>query len=523
MIDNISGQNLAQTNSELNDVPQESLNQQSPLQLKNSPEESLSPTPAPEPKNSVIKRIGIALLALLLLGGGGYLITHSNSKSKTDQSAKQRSRSTPVSVATVTQQAVPIQLQAFGNVTAYSTVAVTPQAGGQITGIFFRKGQGVKKGQLLFTLDDRTQAASIQQAQGTLAKDQALVQQAKANLAKDQGLIEQARSTLSKDQGLVRSAQANLAKDAAQSKYTQAQSDRYNRLYKQGAVSQDQAQLYSANSLSAAATLQADQEAISNARDVVRGDQVAIKNAEEVVKGDLAAIQNAQAVLAGDEAAFKNTQVQSSYTKIYSPINGRAGDILVNQGNVVQANNSTPLVKINQTNPIQVTFSVPETNLHQIQKYASNNKLPVSITFPNDPQNPIKGELTFVNNVVDTTTGTIQLIGVFANPEDKLVPGQYVQTTLTLTTIPNAIVVPSQAVQTGPKGQFVFVVKPDNTVENIPVNVSSTFNNLSVIESGLQPNQTVVTDGQANLVPGATVKVQSGAKKSAGDSFSESF
>ena len=563
MLDNIPKESLAENHSaenhlEKQDPPSRKRTSEA-LVLNKIPEESLAENHLAENHSEFKqdppskKRTGLVLLGLMLLATLGFFSLRNVAKpNKTDSSqtsersgrkGKGRSMITPVTVAKVGQKTVPVQLQAIGNVQAESTVSVTPQIGGRITGVFFKKGQQVKKGQLLFTLDDQTQRAAIQQAQGTVAKDLALVQQARATVAKDQGLVEQARATLAKDQGLVqqarttlakdqalvRQAEATLTKDQAQGQYAQAQSNRYTNLYKQGAVSQDQAQQYSTSSQVNVATLQSDREAIANAQEVVKGDQVAIKNAQEVVKsdqvaiknaqevvkGDLAAIQNAQAVVASDQGALKNAQVQLSYAKIYAPISGQAGDLLVNQGNVVAANSTSPLLTIYQIRPIQVSFSVPEPQLPEIQKYASNNKLAVDATIPNT-NNQIRGVLTFINNTVDNSTGTIKLIGEFNNAQGQLWPGQYVNTTLTLRTQPNAIVVPSQAVQNGPNGQFVFVVKPDNTVENVPVTVSSMMNGLNVIEKGLQPGQTVVTDGQANLISGSKVKVRSASKRAGG-------
>lgn len=468
---------------------------------------------------------GVAIGSVLLLSLVGFLSFRAMTAAKTERSGgrggAKREQVTPVRVATATQKTVPIQLQAIGNVQAASTVSVTPQAGGRITGVFFKKGQELHKGDLLFTIDDRSQIASIQQAEGVLAKDQAQIQQARATLAKDQGLVELARATLAKDQGLVRQAEATLAKDEAQAQYAQAQSDRYNDLYKQGAVSQDQAQQYSANGRALAATLQSDREAISNAQAVVRGDQVAITNAQAVVEGDQAAIANAEAALKTDQGSFNSVQVQSSYTKIYAPIDGRAGNILVTEGNVVQANSSQALVTITQIRPIQVSFAIPEVNLPEIQKRLENGKLKVNVTFAGSNQ-PIAGTLSFVNNTVDTSTGTIQLIGDFDNTDGKLFPGQFVNTTLTLKEEPNAIVIPAQAVQNGPDGQFVFVVNPDKTVKNVPVVASSTIDGLDVIQKGLNPGDQVVIDGQANLVTGSSVRINSEGSTSGDQGSSDS-
>lgn len=465
------------------------------------------------------KKITWVILGVLLLGGLVFLGIHAGAAKteKGGKSARNKQQVTPVTVAMVTQKTVPIQLQAIGNVQSGSTVSITPEASGRIIGVYFKKGQDVKKGQLLFTLDDRSQAAAIQQSEGTVAKDQASVQQARDGLTRDLGQIEQARATLIKDQALVRQAQATLAKDQAQADFAQGQSDRYGALYKKGAISLDQAQQYVSNSKSATATLQADREAIANAQAVLKSDQVALANAQAVVKGDQAAIANAQAVVRSDQGALDNTKVQLSYAKIYAPINGRAGNILVTQGNVVQANSTTPLVTLTQIRPIQVAFSVPETNLPQVQKYMQNGKLKVDVTFPNDQAHSVPGTLTFVNNTVDNTTGTIQLIGDFDNAQGYLFPGQFVNATLTLTEEPNATVVPSQAVQNGPDGQFVFVVKPDMTVENVPVTVSSTINGLDVIEKGPQPGDKIVTDGQANLVTGSKIRVKTAGNSQGGN------
>jgi membrane fusion protein, multidrug efflux system len=485
-----------------------------------------TPTPMSDPSAPILdtpnptkvppkKRIGLILVGgILAVALGGYAIhaaTQSNKPAKTEK----RNQITPVTVAKVTQKTVPVQLKAIGNVQASSTVSVTPQASGRITRVFFKKGQEVSKGQLLFTLDDRSQMAAVQQAQGALARDLALVQQAKATMAKDMGLVQQARTTLAKDMTQVKQARATLAKDRAQADYTQATSKRYSDLYKQGGVSRDQAQQFSANSKSSTATLQVDSEAIANAQAVVEGDKVAISNAQAVIEGDRAAIANAEAVVRSDRAALENTRVLLSYSKIYAPIDGRAGNVLVTEGNVVQANSTTPLATITKIHPVQVSFSIPESNLPDLQQRMENGRLRVDVTFAGSTRSST-GLLTFINNTVDNTTGTIQLIGDFDNAQGNLFPGQFVNTTLTLNTQPNATVVPAQAVQNGPNGQFVFVVKPDRTVENVPVTVSSTINGLDVVRKGLNLGDTVVTDGQANLTSGSKVRVKTGSGSAMG-------
>ena len=422
----------------VSETPKDALrevSQEAPTLPESEPAESVA---AKQPTEKVLAkgRIALFLLGLLLVGGLGFLVWVRSTAPKAEKPSRSgRLQVTPVTVATVTQKTVPIQLQAIGNVQSSSTVSVTAQASGRITGVYFKKGQEVKKGQLLFSIDDRSQTASIQQAQGIVAKSQAQVQQATANLSKDRGVVEQAKATLEKDQGIVQQARmtlekdqgavkqaiATLTKDRAQAQYAEAQSQRYAALYQQGVISQDQAQQYATSSRAAAATVDLDKQAIANAETAVKSDLVGIENAETAVKSDLVGIENARALVEGDRAAIegsqaglsadggalKNAQVQSSYTKVYAPIDGRAGNILVTIGNVVQASTDKPLVTISTINPIQVAFCVPESNLPQIQKYADNGKLKVDVTFAGNNR-PISGTLSFVNNTVDNATGSIQ-------------------------------------------------------------------------------------------------------------------
>lgn len=471
-------------------------------------EENIPPDAALESylESKPTKRAIVVILGLLLLGVAGFLGISAVAKSnKPDKSHAKGQEVTHVTVAEVTQKTVPVQLQAIGSVQAYSTVSITPEVGGIISGVYFKRGQVVKQGQLLFTLDDRTEIATVEQDEGNLAQAKAQVDQAKANLAKDLGAVEQAKATLAKDEAQVRQNVETLNRDKAQAKYAKAQDQRYGQLYYDGAISLDEAQQFTTNNVSDAATLKVDKAAIANAESVVKSDQVGIVNAQAVVQGDRAAIVTAEAVVKSDEAALRNAQVQLSYTKIYAPITGRAGNILLTPGNVVQANSTTAMLTITQIRPILVSFSVPELDLPNVESYKARGKLEVTVTFSNDPTHPIPGFLTFINNTVDNTTGTIQLIGDFDNARGHLYPGEFVNTTLTLKEEPNATVAPAQSVQNGPNGQFVFRVKPDKTVENVPVTVSRTVKGLAVIAQGLQPGDEVVTDGQGNLVQGSEI------------------
>jgi multidrug efflux system membrane fusion protein len=261
-------------------------------------------------------------------------------------------------------------------------------------------------------------------------------------------------------------AEANLARDVALEKNAKAQADRYSKLFEAGIVSQEQYDQFRTSAESYEAAVRADKAAVERAR------------------------------------------LDLSYCTIRSPIDGRTGSLIVHEGNLVKANADTPLVVINQISPIYVDFSVPEGYLPDIRRYRAQGELRVQAIVPNVSRPP-EGFLSFLDNAVDTTTGTVKLKGKFDNRDRQLWPGQFVNVVLKLTTQPNAIVVPSQAVQTGQSGQYVFVIRPDMTAESRLVVAGSTVGGESVIEKGLQPGENVVTDGQLRLAPGSKVELKS--------------
>lgn len=214
-----------------------------------------------------------------------------------------------------------------------------------------------------------------------------------------------------------------------------------------------------------------------------------------------------QAAVEADKAAVESAKVNLQYTKIYSPINGRTGDVMIKAGNLVKANDLA-LVALNQVEPIYATFAIPERNLGDVKKYMSAGSLKVQASFNDPSAQPSNGKLDFINNAVDPATGTISMKAAFPNADRRLWPGQFVNVRLTLTTQPNATVVPSQAVQSGQQGTYVYVVKTDKTVEPRPVAVGTQFGNVLVIKSGIAPGETVVTDGQSRLAPGMKVEAK---------------
>lgn len=266
-------------------------------------------------------------------------------------------------------------------------------------------------------------------------------------------------------QAAVRKAEAALARDRSILANAKKDYERYSQLVKDGIVTQEQADGYRTRAESAAADLAADQAALDSARE------------------------------------------QLAYCTIRSPISGRLGVLAVHRGNVVKAND-TVLVTINKLTPINAVFTIPEKELAEVKRHMAVGKVSVLAEVPGSGGISEQGVITFLDNSVDQTTGTIRLKAAFDNSRKQLWPGQFVTLSIRLAVRKNAVVVPSQALQTGQKGQFVFVVKPDATAEIRPVVPGPVQKGVTVIESGIQPGEQVVIDGQLRVVPGGKVEIK---------------
>jgi multidrug efflux system membrane fusion protein len=216
------------------------------------------------------------------------------------------------------------------------------------------------------------------------------------------------------------------------------------------------------------------------------------------------------AAVKADEAGVANARLQLEYTTIRSPVDGRTGSLMIDPGNIIKANDTAPAVVIEQMTPIYVTFSVPEQYLPRIKEFMAMAPLRTEAVPVDNGRPPVSGVLTFVDNAIDQSTGTILLKATFDNRDGALWPGQFVNVHLTLTTDRGVTVVPTQAIQTGPAGQYVYVVKDDLTAEMRPVKVNRTVGEESIIADGLKPGDRVVTDGQLRIVPGGSVEIKTG-------------
>ena len=372
-----------------------------------------------------------------------------------DNAAGKPSRSVPavpVTVVDVVEKSVPVQLTAVGNAQAYTTVGIKSQVNGQIVDVHFKEGQDVRRNDLLFTIDPRPFEAALRQTEAALLQRQAEVQQA----------------------------QANLERDLAQLENAKVQERRYRDLVDRELIAREQYDQLRTNWATLEATVQADRAAVENARAATRAAQANVDAA----------------------------RLQVAYTAIRAPIDGRTGNLLVQNGNIVKANDDNPIVIINQVRPIYVSFAVPDQHLTDIKKYyRAAGALRVVARLPRQPEILATGDLTFVNNTVDLTTATIQLKATFANTDNVLWPGQFLDVSLVLTTR-TAIVIPSQAIQPGQQGLYVYVVRPDQTVESRPVVLGTRLGGETIIEQGLRASERVVTDGQLRLVPGARIEIR---------------
>jgi len=397
------------------------------------------------------------LLSGLLILMGMAVLSCSGDRVNARSDRSLAAEAMPVTVAAAIQKTMPVEVSAIGNVEAYSTVSIKALVSGELVEVHFQEGQDIRKGDLLFRIDPRPFESALKRADGNLSRDTAQLHQA----------------------------EANLAKDTVQAKNADVQLHRYEDLFKEGVVAKELFDQFRTTADAFDATLQADR----------------------------AAIEFASAAIGSDKAAIESAKLDLGYCTIRSPMDGRTGNLLVHPGNIVKAStaDNLPLVVINQIQPIYVSFSVPEQYLTDIKRQMSLGRLGIAVSIPKEEAHLAEGILTFVDNTVDRSTGTIRLKATIQNREKMLWPGQFVDVALKLSTRPNATVVPSRALQNGQSGQYVFVVKSDFTVEPRPIVAGLSLRGETVVEKGLQPGETVVTDGQLRLSAGAKVRIKAGA------------
>ena len=370
----------------------------------------------------------------------------------------------PVAVATALAQDVPTYIDAIGKTVAREVVSIQPQVSGRITKIHFTDGANLRKGDLLFTIDPSPFEANLRQAEANVSKDRATKKQA----------------------------EANLASQIAKQKWGAVQVSRYRVLVSEGVVSREQYEELLANQNS----LDAD----------VGSGRAAVNSAEESIRVDTAAVESAK--------------VQLSYCTIRSPIDGRAGQRLVDVGNVVNPggssnnnnsnggnSNGNALLVIERLDPIYADFTISQNSLAEVQQQMRANKLQAEVRLPESAHEPVIGQLTFLNNAVENTTGTVSLRATVPNSDHSFWPGRFVNIRLVLNTIHQAVLIPASAPQMSAKGSFVYVVKQDSTAEQRPVSLGQRQGDLIVVENGVAAGERVVITGQLGVTPGGKVRV----------------
>lgn len=370
----------------------------------------------------------------------------------------------PVVVSTAVSQDVSHYMDALGRIVARETVSIQPQVSGRIMKIHFTDGANVRKGQLLFTIDPRPFEASLKQAQANLSKDAALKKQA----------------------------EANLAREVAREKWGLTQVQRYATLVEQGVVPSEQYQ-----------QLRADYDTLKANSEAARA---AVRSADETIKVDMAAIDTAK--------------VQLSYCYLNSPIDGRAGQRLVDIGNVVNPGgpssaqesssgvSSNALLVIERLDPIYADFTISQNNLTAVQEQMRSGTLTAEVRLPDSTDLPVPGALTFVDNAVQTETGQVTLRATIPNPNHQFWPGRFVNVRLVLGTLHGAVLVPATAPQMSANGSYVYVVKADSKAEQRQVTLGQRQGDLIVIEKGVAAGEKVVIDGQLGVTPDGKVAEQ---------------
>lgn len=358
-----------------------------------------------------------------------------------------------VRTVAVSQQNLPVEIRAIGNVEAYSNVAVKSRVAGQLIRVHVRDGQSVQQDQLLFEIDPLPLEAQLRQAEANVARDRAMEQQA----------------------------QASIARSRAQASQARVQADRYAALAREGITSKEQTEQF---------------------RSVAEA-------ADAGVKADLSAIESARASIRADEARVAEARLSLGYTKIHAPISGHVGAVMIKEGNLVKENDTTPLVTILQITPVYVSFAVPEKWIEEIRKYMRTSSLSVLATSEGSERSD-RGVLDSIDNSVDSTTGTIRLKAKFPNNSLSLWPGGFANVVMTLRTERGALIIPVQAVQNRQEGSYVWIAKDNLTAELRPIKLSRTQGDVAVVESGVASGERVITEGQLRVTPGARLTISTG-------------
>ena len=356
----------------------------------------------------------------------------------------------PVRVVRAVAQDVPLEVTAVGNVEALNSVEVKARIAGQVKRVAFEEGQSVVKGQLLFTIDQDALERQAAEQQAELERDAAMEQQARAV----------------------------VARDAASEKQSKSEAEIAMQLGTLGVLSQQRVDQMVTTSETSRASLGSDQAAVNAAAGAIKADR----------------------------ARLGQTQLQLSFANVVAPITGRAGATMVKAGNMVRESDTT-LVTVLQLSPIHVTFGIPEQVLPEVQRLSAQG--PLTVEASNGNGAPLQGQLDFIDNTVDATTGTIRLKAAFPNTDNALWPGQFVNVRVRLRVEKDKTLVPDSSIQNGLDGKYVWLAKA-GIANMVPVTVLRTYKpeegpEQAIVGSGIRPGDTIVSEGQLRLTPGAHI------------------
>jgi membrane fusion protein, multidrug efflux system len=439
------------------------------------------------------RKASIFIAAALLIG----VLSVSGCGSKSAAGSAAPPQLPLVTASPVTVRDIPIYIDEIGRCAAPETVSVLPQVSGRITEVHFKEGADVKKGAPLFTIDQRPFKVQLDQAQAELASNIAAKAQSEATVKQHQAYIEQMKAELQQSKGRLQLNEMEL--------------ERATNLLQTNAIARQE---YDSKKMAAE---------VGSAQ--VRASSAAIAVAEAQMTQSKAAIGIAEARMAASQSQIQAAELNLEYTSILSPIDGRAGQRLVDAGNVVHVNNPTPLVVIQSLDPVYIDFTIPERNLADVRKSLDAGNLKIEARIPEMQDKPRTGDVIFLDNAVLDATGTVKLRASIPNADRFFWPGQFVKVRLLLGSKKDATLVPTIAIQIGQTGTFVYVVDSDSKAQMRPVKLGQRHDDLTAIEEGLNPGDNVILTGQMMVFPTAPVKIApppqspraAGAEKGTGD------
>lgn len=448
-------------------------------------------------RGNVRQSVGWMLLIVVAAASGLYALGRARAASAPANGAS-APQPTPVTTTTAEQRDIPIYFDGLGVVQAYNTVTIRTQLDGQVVGINFKEGDQVHKNDVLAKIDSQPLQAQIEQAQARKKQDEAKLYQDQAHVKQDQAKVKQDQAKINQDKAKITQDQADLSN--AKLTLTRLQSTMVANAVTQQSVDDQKTKVALLEG-----AIQADDAA-------VEADVAAVQSDEAAVQADVAGTEADQATIQADASSIKYYETQLAYATIRSPIDGVAGIRQVDVGNIVRSADASAIVLITQIQPISMVFTLPQQDFRPIHERMSKEKLQVLAMDPEGKGTLDQGVLELIDNQIDPSTGSIKLKATFPNQEGKLWPGGFVNARLLVETRKGAIVLPAPAIQQGPEGEYVYVIKSGDTAEFRKIKLERVQDGTAVVATGLEAGEQVVLQGQDRLRNGSKVQVSQRGK-----------